>query len=355
MKRIHPMPQLNTRNVLEDRPIQIPLTASLDWTGKPISEFRVRYKGPWDPELHRSPDLFRTYPIEWDPAELSALNSIFNEIRHPFYIAIARAHIHTNLYHVTIIQFGKSPQMTTLPSAVCLFPHLFRLGAKYNQIVTLPPDIGNLSKLTYLDFYNNNISTLPASFENLLCLKSIRLGLNSFTHRPASTVRFNRTNPHCFFDFFGNPFRSLWGFTVWEIMRIVINVNRHGWTHETIRHYCLPPTAMRLIEAGGAIYSEFGCNHEEGIEWYKTHPEHQDPIMAYFLKSPSDLAEQYVASRTSSTITLSEDELDRLTHEADRAILHYLTAHLPFDDSVVAMIGQRLEVSVANEGFNLRL
>ena len=117
----------------------------------------------------------------------------------------------------------------------------------------------------------------------------------------------------------------------------------------------------QLLEGGYDYHSIQEWNHEKSPDlimenWIYGHdleeelfiPEKIDRLLAFYEKSPTELALQY----RSNPKSLQKDQIDRLIHEADHQTLQILEddefSTLQKDDAVISQISQRFAINTEN-------
>ncbi|MHA2001021.1 MAG: hypothetical protein ACTSVU_02895 [Promethearchaeota archaeon] len=82
---------------------------------------------------------------------------------------------------------------------------------------------------------------------------------------------------------------------------------------------------------------------QKGIEIFQSHD--TQALFHYYQKSTRELANQYVNDK----IPLTEDEKERLMHEATHVERNLLMLNMPFDDPILFEINKRYEIKLDND------
>ena len=207
------------------------------------------------------------------------------------------------------------------------FVNLKSLGLANCELVSLPPNFGDIQNLEFLGLENNSIAFLPKNFGNLKNLKSLNLLNNYIEYLPESFKNFKNCKH---IDLMGNPIRSLSNTPFKEVINFYFN-------------------SEYLTPKGMELYHTFGnCTGEEIIhrQGRRINPieYHKNILLEYYKYSPQKLTQMYVKNPDS----LTQDEKERLIHEANHQHRTHLEEYLAPDDSVLMKISDRLKITLPN-------
>lgn len=163
---------------------------------------------------------------------------------------------------------------------------------------------GNLKNLLRLNLRNNKISNLPNNFKNFTNQTTINLS--------------------------GNPIRSL----------SYINSN-------LIEKFHVDP--FNLANEGKKLYICYLKQKKKILNisqdyFFDANENYWNLLWEYYRKTPKELAKQYAENPTS----LTQDEKERLIHEANHQIRCHLEEYLPPDDPILMKISNRLKKTLSN-------
>jgi hypothetical protein len=166
------------------------------------------------------------------------------------------------------------------------------------------------------------LKNLPDTVENLINLEEINIQVNLFRKIP---IMFNKLYKLRNIIFSVEDIVTLFGLNE-NLIKIIAGVIR---TEECEVEFSsnLTSTGTHLLHN---IYKKHRTSEARIEEWKK--------LLMYYKKSPQELANQYILSGK-----LTDEELNRLIHEADLEELEYLKTHLPDSDNIVIQIKERLD------------
>jgi Leucine-rich repeat (LRR) protein len=210
-----------------------------------------------------------------------------------------------NLKNLQILNLSHC-RLDSLPENFGNLKNLFKLDLGGNVLAFLPDSIGNLKSLQTLYVYNNNLRSLPESIGNLKNLKDLRLSNNHLTFLPESIENLESLEQ---FFINNNPLKTIPNcFSNMEFVKYDID----------------------HLTAKGIKLSQYSRDKKE--------------FTAYYNKSPIQIALQYISEPTS----LTNDEKERLVHEAGKIEINFLEMSLPPNDPILTKIIDKKSFDLSN-------
>lgn len=236
--------------------------------------------------------------------------------------------------------------LTTLPESFGNLESLKTLNLANNPISSLPNNFGNLKSLEFLSLSWSNLISLPESFGNLSSLKSLKILDDNLTSLPES---FGNLRSLKNLELVGNPlvtFPKNFG-NLESLESLYIEGGNLTFLPESFRKL----TNLQWIHLECVPLRSLSNMPEHLFQWDRMNIEidltpkgtqlqfesRYNELYEYYRKSPSLLAKEYVSDPSS----LTEDEIERLIHEASKKEEELIESKLSIDDYILRKFIER--------------
>ncbi len=218
-------------------------------------------------------------------------------------------------------------KITSFPETFGIIKNLEFLDLSHNQIATLPKSFGNLQNISQLYLNKNNLKIFPDSFENLKNLKFLNLGLNQFSFIPQYFEKFVHLKSLNLYD---NMISS-----PQDIFERMQNLEHLDISNNPIR--TLSKFFINMYSENKFVISDLHLTLKGQRLCYFEDPDDYLKLLKYYEKSPEELASQYISNPGS----LTDDEEERLVHEARSPEIQILESDLLSNVSILNKIMNR--------------
>ena len=226
-----------------------------------------------------------------------------------------------NLKKLKVLDLSNN-RLKKLPDTLTNLIHLSELDLKSNNLISLPDNIGNLTLLRKLFLNNNQLTSLPESFEDLQKLRKFNLKNNCFTSVPKSLEKLKHLKE---FNITKNPLKTLSYLSkkTFSLLSSYIHTDK-------------------LTPKGKRLFLEYHCcitPLDDSIDI-----DRKEILLDYYGKTTQTLALNYISDQN----LLTEDEKERLIHEAREAEIKILENGLSVNDFVLKKIIERNFYGLSN-------